>query len=681
MLAVASLSFLLAGGLYAALAVWRASIGGFGKASLLLGLSFAGMAGWSLADLTLAGIAPVVAEQIRNILWIVYLSFIIRRDDASIRQGWVASLPYVLVALSVARVLFVAPSAATGSMAGNWPLLIALGCSLGFCIGALIFLHSLHFAAHREASGFKLILFALAVLWACDLNLYASVLLRFRLPLVLVEGRGVVALLLAPLFGIAARRKQRWSIVLSRKVAFQSLSVVAIGGYFVFVSTIASAQPWLEEGLGAAAQMVAIILVSAATIAFLISSRVRGTVRVFVSKHLFEHRYDYRAEWLRFNATINSGGLTGLSPEQRAIKSLADLMDAAGGVLFLRNGHDRLECDATFDWPGHSPADGEFTLPAELIELVEKSSHVMISPHHGGERHPVEFPPALAADDRIWRAVPRVRMSGLVGIIVLGRSSVRRRLDWEDFDLLKVLSQQIATYIAEARSQAELEEARQFEEFNRRFAFIVHDVKNVVSQLSLIVANAEEHGANPRFQADMASTLRNSVGKMTNLLSRLSLDRHSEEPTLEEVDALRLLGEIADARRSQHPVAIAESDRLAVVADRAKLHTAIDHLVQNAIEASDAMQPVILSAAKRQGRGVLSVFDTGGGMTADFVRRQLFKPFASTKRAGFGIGAGEARLLIRQMGGELDVQSVEGVGTSFIIRLPVAGQDERGVVE
>jgi putative PEP-CTERM system histidine kinase len=276
----------------------------------------------------------------------------------------------------------------------------------------------------------------------------------------------------------------------------------------------------------------------------------------------------------------------------------------------------------------------------------------------------------LLEADKAWAGVPLVRGESLIGVIVLGRPAIGRMLDWEDFDLLKVIGQQVAMHLADAQNQAELEQARQFDEFNRRFAFIIHDIKNVVSQLSLVVSNAAEHGANPRFQESMARTLASATAKMTVLLSRLSADGPTS-PTLDRVDLGRLLTELADTRQGQHPITLAIEHECRVGADAEQLRQAIDHLIQNAIEASPAQAPIELTLATKQENALISIKDRGSGMAPEFVRKQLFKPFASTKPGGFGIGAAEAKALIEAMGGGLDVKSVEGAGTQFSIRLPL----------
>lgn len=106
--------------------------------------------------------------------------------------------------------------------------------------------------------------------------------------------------------------------------------------------------------------------------------------------------------------------------------------------------------------------------------------------------------------------------------------------------------------------------------------------------------------------------------------------------------------------------------------DAEALEQALVHLVQNAIEASPQHEPVFLDLRLDATSAVLEVVDSGCGMSPEFVRTRLLKPFQSSKQGGFGIGAYEARELVRAMGGRLDVESREGIGTRFIIRLPLS---------
>jgi putative PEP-CTERM system histidine kinase len=273
----------------------------------------------------------------------------------------------------------------------------------------------------------------------------------------------------------------------------------------------------------------------------------------------------------------------------------------------------------------------------------------------------------------IWTGVPLVHGTEVVGLVLLSPPELRRPLDWEDFDLLKTAGRQAASTLAEAVGQQRLSEARRFDEFNRRFAFILHDIKNLVSQLKLLTRNAERHADNPDFRADMIATLKSSVGKMNDLLTRLApADGASLRPDCRPVPLRPLLAQVIAAHRGHHEVRLLGDAGVEVMADPLSLEQAIGHLLANAIEASCADDPVSLRVSARSDEVAIEIADRGPGMDAEFVATRLFAPFASTKEHGFGIGAFEARTLVLGMGGRLTVDSRPGDGTRFTISLPAA---------
>jgi putative PEP-CTERM system histidine kinase len=276
----------------------------------------------------------------------------------------------------------------------------------------------------------------------------------------------------------------------------------------------------------------------------------------------------------------------------------------------------------------------------------------------------------MGEEGQIWAGIPLLHSDHLVGMVVLEHPYVRRPLDWEDLDLFRTAGIQAASYLAEARSQEALANAQRFDEFNRRFAFIMHDIKNLVSQLSLVARNAERHADNPEFRADMIATLQSSVKKMNDLLARLSRGKGAEPEPLRPTPLQSLVAGVAAVKRRSHPVELFGSADLSVLADPVRLEQALAHIVQNAIDASRPGEPVRILLSTQGGEVSIDVIDSGIGMSADFVRTRLFQPFASTKESGFGIGAYEARSIVAAMGGRLDVESREGEGSRFTITLP-----------
>jgi putative PEP-CTERM system histidine kinase len=287
-----------------------------------------------------------------------------------------------------------------------------------------------------------------------------------------------------------------------------------------------------------------------------------------------------------------------------------------------------------------------------------------------GRPSQLPLPEWLTSDPSAWAGVPLVHNGKLVGLVLLAAPGFRRSLDWEDFDLLKTAGRQAASSLAEAHGQQALSQAQRFDEFNRRFAFILHDVKNLVSQLSLLARNAERHADNPEFRADMVATLKSSVDKMNDLLARLAPQAGSR-PVKPEAQPLSPILEAAiDAGNRGRDVRLRGNQSLWAVADALALEQAVTHILHNAIDASAPDQPVMIDVLGAGDEVAISVIDEGKGMTVDFIRDQLFQPFASTKDGGFGVGAFEARALVAAMGGILTVQSRPGKGSRFTIRLP-----------
>lgn len=668
---------LLAAACYAALAVWRMAISRDHAGSVYLGLAFGGMAIWNIAVWTDIGWFVIAGEIGRDLGWLGYLFGITRsleQQDQVRRKIRLFSvfLLFLLVVRTVASLT--AMSVQVGPSKGIFQLLLATQWL--YVLVGIFFAHYLFRAtATLKASGFRLITAALGAMWAYSLNVFTLLLLGYQDGFLLAGLGGVVTLLLVPAFALAARRKEYWKVALSRQATTQSLLLIALGTYFVIISTATRAISWAGVHAERPARLLIPILITGFIFVVGILPRPRAQIKALLVRNLFEHRYDYRNEWLRFASTMGNHNAPGLSVEERAIRSMIDVTESVGGALLSLERGDRLAIAATLGWPGQElsahvlPAN-----PAWVRDLERTGRIITLDDVRAGSGGPIEnaaVPDWLLCERHAWALVPLLRANHLVGLILLGRPRLERELDWEDLDLLKVIAEQVAVHLADARSQMELEEARRFEEFNRRFAFIIHDIKNVVSQLSLVSRNAVEHGRNPKFQASMALTLENATSKMSTLLARLSSQRMPIEQNLTSISPSELLRALARRSEFAGRIAVAIEQECIIHADEEQLLEALGHLLANALEASPSGEAVQLSLSISEQSVVIRVEDRGCGMSPQFVRNGLFKAFASTKPNGFGIGAAEARSLIHAMGGDLDVISVEGQGTRFLIKLPL----------
>lgn len=482
--------------------------------------------------------------------------------------------------------------------------------------------------------------------------------------------RGIALGLVGALLAIGLHRADQWNLRVSRMVALQSMSFVAAGLYLTFVAAGASAiSHW---GGSRAAQTVFIFGATATALAALSSPHLRAWLRVKLAKHFYRHRYDYRAEWIRFTDTLGSGET---SLQDRIVKAVADLTESPGGLLLVPSGTG-LDLAADWRWQGVAlhPGDGADALLSHLTTTrrVIELDAVRRGQADGADAAAVPGWIIDVAD--AWVVVPLPHGDRLAGVILLARPAIERPLDWEDFDLLKIAGRQVASHLAEARARQALAEAERFDEFNRRFAFILHDIKNLVSQLSLVARNAERHADNPEFRADMVATLNESSGRMNALLAKLSQHHQAKGEPMVPVALHALVESVASRRKGQHPITLSGDMTATAWGDPARIEQIVSHLIQNAIDASAPGEAIILRIGD-DGDGVtIDVVDRGSGMSPGFVRDRLFKPFDSTKAGGFGIGAFEARQLASAMQGRLDVHSREGEGTRFRLTLPRAAE-------
>ncbi len=683
LLQIAAMAFALAGGAAALCAGgWIAAkrAARFGPAGTAIAISLALTGIWCISLATpLAGKAgEALFEALCSLGWLLVVYRLFEGDGRHASLAPIRPLMLVLVVielmhLATASVMAPLPLTAQGrevvfEIVAVFRLLVA--------IGGLVLVHNLYAGASSHARRFlRWPALALAILWGFELNLYMVGYLGGDLPPMLAAMRGLAVMALASLISLGAgQRRDELQFSPSRAVAFRSISLVVIAAY---LAAMVGVSQWLAWFGGDFAELMSIGFIAAAsTLALLMlpSRRFRGWVRVKLAKHLFRHRYDYREEWLRLTNTMGKTGGRDSPLEERIVQAIADISDSPAGLLLAPGETGDLVLAARWQWPSADvPA---VALPSSLAVAFERSLFIAdLDDLRAGKQGAIDgaaIPAWIREDPRAWAMVPLVHFERLVGVVVLARLPYARKFDWEDLDLLRIASQQLASYLAEHASQAALAEAARFDDFNRRIAFVMHDIKNLASQLSLLARNAELHAEKPAFREDMLVTLRNSSDKLNTLLARLSRYGGNTVERLEDVDATALLRQVAAQYQARHPIMLAECHDCTVRANRDSLEQVLLHLVQNAVDASEPNSPVLLGITGDGLSAAIDVVDSGSGMSPEFVRAKLFKPFVSSKQGGFGIGAFEARELVRAMKGRLEVESREGLGSRFVIRLPLA---------
>lgn len=485
--------------------------------------------------------------------------------------------------------------------------------------------------------------------------------------------RGLTTVLVLPLIMLTVyrARARKLRIAISQEAAFQTVSLAIAGIYLLIAAAAGYYVRFLGGSWGGALQIAVMFAALLLMMVLMFSGTMRARIKVLIGKHFFRYRYDYREEWLKFTRTLSSSkNMQQLG--QQVIRGLADMVESPAGTLWLRDGDGRFyqqsarwnqpECDA------HEPAEGP------LVNFLRTSGWIINLEeyrHRPSRYQDLTLPEWLQDTPNAWLIVPLSLPDEIIGFVVLATSRAPLDINWEVNDLLRTAGRQAAAFLAQIQATESLLEARKFDAFNKMSAFVVHDLKNIVTQLSLMLKNAERHAANPEFQRDMLETVEHAVTRMKQLMLQL---REGAKPA----DGICGVDLEAVARRIQKakahlapPVEIRVRAPVIARGHEERIERVIGHLVQNALDATSADGRVWIEIGRAGSMATVEVGDTGHGMSAEFIRERLFKPFQSTKQAGMGIGAYESRQYIQELGGDIRVESTENIGTRFLIRLPL----------
>jgi putative PEP-CTERM system histidine kinase len=413
-------------------------------------------------------------------------------------------------------------------------------------------------------------------------------------------------------------------------------------------------------------------VIGAVSLILMFSEPLRAQLHVFISKHFLPFRYDYREEWLRLIDTLASPGQERPLPE-RAIQALAQIVSSPAGVLWMRASEDApFQCVET--WNTKLKPEGTVSPSDPVVVFMRERQWILDTAELN--RKP-ELYPGLTRPDWLETfpdallVVPLFSSEAVIGFIILLQSSSAFRLTFEEIDLLRTSGRQVAAHLAQYHADRQLSEARQFEAFNRLTAFVMHDLKNLIAQQSLMVKNAAKHKGNPEFFEDAMATIDNSVARMNKLLAQLQTGDASGPARLVNLKTcVRDAVQKCAGREPVPTVTVPEGDAQAWI-DGEHLTTVLAHLLRNAQDAVEKSGNVSIAVSAEGDTSCVAVTDDGCGMEEEFVRHRLFRPFDTTKGSqGMGVGAYQARAFILASGGLMHVESEPGVGTTMRIQLP-----------
>lgn len=564
--------------------------------------------------------------------------------------------PCIAIASTINDAQFLSSS---GETAAFWPSQIIARVAVSVC--GILLVENLY----RNTSPAKRwhifpLCIALGFGFAYNLFVFCEAVVLKNVDPALLAARGVVWALAVPLLAVTMARNADWQIDVhvSRKVVFHGATLTAGGVFLLLAAAVATQMGRLPGEWGTVSE---VLFFSGSVLVLLVvlsTGTLRARARRFIAENFYSARYDYRVEWLRSLSTLSAAN-EGESLSVRALRAIAEVVNSPSGILWIEAGH------------GVYSVAESLNIKADRTLLEAASGSFVAGFRKGAAIQQIETlagPPAWAKD--LWLAVPLTIAGHLTGFVVISRPPGAEALNLEATDLLLALGQQAAAFIAQERSSRALIESQALIDYSKRFSFIAHDIKNVAGQLTLAVKNIAEFGDEPEFRVDLIGGLENSIVKLNALLARLRPEgANAEQPR--RLDVLQTIRNvILESQNTARLCLNASAQPARVYIASSTFQAALRHLLRNAIEASGEENEIFIDVQRQTGRVIVEILDTGCGMTPEFIQGSLFAPAHSTKGRGHGIGAYQARELIRAAGGEVQVVSEVGVGTRVSIILP-----------
>lgn len=551
---------------------------------------------------------------------------------------------------------------------------------LAICVLLLALLEALYRRADTsEKWQFKPLVIALAAGIIFDFVLLAESALFARIDAHLWQARGFVFALLIPFLTISIRRIQAWGInvYISRDIVLQSTLVLAAGIYLCLLAVTGFYLRYIGGSWSELLQTSFIVLGFALMLLLMLSGTVRRRLKVFIEKHFFANRFDYREQWLKLTSGLRQIDISQTDRHQRILQVWLQSINYSQGAIVQYRQHGELKTLALQQRAELTSA--EQILLARYYKLYASQNwQIDLSEPQGALTDGL-----ASADLKLQLLLPIRTKDGLWGVCLMQTSKEHKlRLNWELRDYLFVVSEQIAALLLLMQHSDKLSENAQFIAFSRMSAFVVHDLKNIKAQLDLLLRNAQKHKHNPEFIDDSFITLEAMQQRLNHMLLQLT-NKQLEEQPLRSFSAGSVLRQVINercaAKAPQPQLSIIEDCELKL--DQHRFANVLFHLLDNAQHATPASGKILATLSKVDAQMQLSICDTGCGMTADFIENRLFKPFDTTKgNAGMGIGVYDAQLFIEQAGGSIKVSSTLNEGTTFTIQLPLHSEKTTSTV-
>ena len=650
-----------------------------GVAKHLLVLASAATFVWSTSLITLLfgpiSLSALLSTDVfKQIAWLLFLAGCIQTDFKSFLD--VIKRPVTLIIIAPAIVALFAPYLLPINPSWSFLALIVLSLEV------LLLLEVVYRQAGKEQWAFKPLIIYLGATNLFEFVTYANATMVNQVEVGYIAARGYIYFLLMPLLVISIRRIHHWGIdiFISRDVVLHSSLLLVAGGYLFVMAIVGYAVNYWGGSWGATVQIILVVMSFALLATVFLSNGFRTKIKVFITKHFFANQFDYRVEWVKLTKWLTHAGEHSSDVYYAGLTGMLNAIQYESGLLYKMT-NSGIECIAKATTDNKDVSKDAEVILSTLADYTKHNGWVVDTAAYLVK--PFDYN-RLKLDGDVLKAwdyqlfVPLMKDGGLWGFAILAAGDKEKvSLNWEVKDYLNAVSEQVGTYMQHHEAAQVVAENAQFAAFNRMSAFVLHDLKNVLAQVDLILANAQQHKHNPEFIDDTFETLEHTKARMEKMLKQLTDKKAMDEGVNSEFLLSEIANEVVSHRCSGlSPIpSVHVAAEQSVIVDREKVANVLYHLISNAQQATpdDGVVDVIVSLDNDNNAQLVMIEDSGTGMDKQFIEERLFKPFDTTKgNAGMGIGAYDAKTYIESIGGKLTVLSEPGRGSCFTLYFPLS---------
>ncbi len=464
----------------------------------------------------------------------------------------------------------------------------------------------------------------------------------------------------------------------SRAVLQSSLTLLLVGAYLFVIGVLAQVVAALGGGANFQLQALLVLVGMVVLVVLLLSRRVRRAINLIVTRHFRRPQHDACGVWTRLTQA-----LAHVQDDRTLCQASAKLVSETFSVLsvtvwLLDEQQTQLLPAASTVQPGPVaalPEAGLSVSDAFHAAMLAYSRPFPLEEGKGAwaDRLRTGNPPQFQHGGKAL-AIPLCAGERCLGVAILTDRVNAVPYAAEELDLLRCIGEQVAAGLLKFRLANALLSAKELEAFQTMSTFFVHDLKNATSGLNMMLKNLPVHFDDPEFRQDALRGIANTVNRIDSLIARLSSLRDKLEPKLAACDLNAVVEEALGNLHGTPDIELVKELGVlpGIVADREQLESVVTNLLLNARDAVAGRGQIRVETRRLTGQVVLSVEDTGCGMSPSFLRDSLFRPFRTTKKKGIGIGMFQSRMIVEAHQGTLQATSEQGVGTTFRVTLPLS---------